>query len=128
MMQDSGGNSSSSKSSEVGDDFEANQKLTSGSPQTSLPHQENVVNSEKFQPRSNSCSAMRTSDSGGRLEEDPIVASSIHKLGGQCPSPQIKKSTTLASGPMHKRSTIWGRAPVSISMSSPLIDFFFFLF
>ena len=125
-MQDSEGYSSSSKSSEVGDGFEANQKLSSSPPQTSLLHQENVENSGKFQTQSNSCSAMQGSYSGEQLEEVPVEASSIHKLAGQRSSPHIKKSTTIASGPMNKRPTVWGRTPVSITMSSPLMIFFFF--
>lgn len=126
MIQDSGGYSSSSKSSEVGDGFEANQKLKSSSPETLLPHEENVVCSEKFQIRSNSCSAVRASDSGEQLEGDPVEANPINTPAVQGSSAHIRKSTTMASAPAHKRPTVWGRAPVSISMSSLLMNFYFF--
>ncbi|KAL6317562.1 hypothetical protein AAG906_030315 [Vitis piasezkii] len=121
--KDSEGYSSSSKSSEVGDGFEANQKLSSSPPQTSLLHQENVENSGKFQTQSNSCSAMQGSYSGEQLEEVPVEASSIHKLAAQRSSPHIKKSTTIASGPMNKRPTVWGRTPGRKNLSMESIDY-----
>ncbi|CBI19246.3 unnamed protein product, partial [Vitis vinifera] len=121
-------NGTCSESGNNGDDdlcdgFEANQKLSSSPPQISLLHQENVENSGKFQTQSNSCSAMQGSYSGEQLEEVPVEASSIHKLAGQRSSPHIKKSTTIASGPMNKRPTVWGRTPGRKNLSMESIDY-----
>lgn len=119
-----------SKLPEVDKDLEANQKVSTNPPQTSLGKNDDVEGSENVPNRSNNGSTVHDRDSGEVLRDDPAESSSKSKLTDKDSSTYNGRSINVSNGASRhvRQQTVWGRTPVSVTIFFRFHEFWLCLF